>query len=161
MDRLSMLIIIHFTLQMYEVMVKLRSQSLEESAASFKRFTWIKRFIYIYFVVFQIPILLIRFYVRYRRYINCDCNVGETFDILEFVLRACWLVFELFVLAIFIYLFHYFATRKLQLIKENDETAGFSRFHKIITAMVLVAVIFNLEYSVSSFVYSVIQLVDH
>ncbi len=69
-DRITALIVIHFTLLMLDVMIKLKSQTVEEYLKASMRASIFKWGVYISYFVIQLPILGIRFYVRYMRYFS-------------------------------------------------------------------------------------------
>ena len=94
-DRISMIITMHFTLQMREVMVKLRSETVEEHKRDMISHEKLKWVIYASFALLQVPILGIRIYVRYMRYLTQNGSNKEDLVLVDFILRIMYLIFEL------------------------------------------------------------------
>ena len=112
-DRISMIITMHFTLQMREVMVKLRSETVEEHKRDMISHEKLKWVIYASFALLQVPILGIRIYVRYMRYLTQNGSNKEDLVLVDFILRIMYLIFELSLLYIFLMLIRFFTMRKL------------------------------------------------
>lgn len=112
-DRLSMIITMHFTLQMREVMVKLRSETVEEHKRDMISHEKLKWVIYASFALLQLPILGIRIYVRYMRYLTQNGSNKEDLVLVDFILRIMYLIFELSLLYIFLMLIRFFTMRRL------------------------------------------------
>ena len=112
-DRISMIITMHFTLQMREVMVKLRSETVEEHKRDMISHEKLKWVIYASFALLQVPILGIRIYVRYMRYLTQNGSNKEDLVLVDFILRIMYLIFELSLLYIFLMLIRFFTMRRL------------------------------------------------
>lgn len=112
-DRISMIITMHFTLQMREVMVKLRSETVEEHKRDMISHEKLKWVIYASFALLQLPILGIRIYVRYMRYLTQNGSNKEDLVLVDFILRIMYLIFELSLLYIFLMLIRFFTMRRL------------------------------------------------
>jgi hypothetical protein len=67
-DRLAVLMLAHFTLEMLEVMHKLKSQSADEHLRASLKVRALKWVVYISYTVIHVPIIAIRFIVRYKKY---------------------------------------------------------------------------------------------
>ena len=112
-DRISMIITMHFTLQMREVMIKLRSETVEEHKRDMISHEKLKWVIYASFALLQLPILGIRIYVRYMRYLTQNGNNKEDLVLVDFIFRIMYLIFELSLLYIFLMLIRFFTMRRL------------------------------------------------
>ena len=112
-DRISMIITMHFTLQMREVMIKLRSETVEEHKRDMISHEKLKWVIYASFALLQLPILGIRIYVRYMRYLTQNGNNKEDLVLVDFIVRIMYLIFELSLLYIFLMLIRFFTMRRL------------------------------------------------
>ena len=112
-DRISMIITMHFTLQMREVMIKLRSETVEEHKRDMISHEKLKWVIYASFALLQLPILGIRIYVRYMRYLTQNGNNKEDLVLVDFIFRILYLIFELSLLYSFLMLIRFFTMRRL------------------------------------------------
>ena len=82
--------------------------------------------------------------------------MSETVALVEFVARCAYVFLELFIFCLFLYIFRFFAHLKLELIQEEYENGKFSNFQKIIIGLVILIAFVNFEYTISSFIYSVL-----
>ena len=82
--------------------------------------------------------------------------MSETVALVEFVTRCAYVFLELFILCLFLYIFRFFVHLKLELIKEEYENGKFSNFQKLIIGIVILIALVNFEYTIMSFIYSVL-----
>jgi len=158
-DRLTNFIMIHFTLQMREVKIKLASETVEEYQKKMKNHVILRRVLYIGFLVIQTIILSIRLYVRYKREVDLKKKeIPEEVYLIDIIFRTFYFVHEMTVIYIFFHLFRFFTLRRLDL---TSEDGSLTTYHKVILSLVFLAGFFNLEQTIMSIVYSVLTRYTH
>jgi hypothetical protein len=110
LDRLKWLVIYLFILEMRSVQITLISESLEEFKKNMKSHNRIWWFIVTYFIVLQIPIVVVqyvrKFGIKTKVFDEIDKNV--TLELVELILRSLKMPVDIYMFVLYMRLLHFF-----------------------------------------------------